>query len=386
MIHFDFLAEDVRASLFSKPPQPVTADSPHDLLATHLGATLYCPATRPNLARDVVRSRAAGVTSMVLCLEDSVANTELAAAEQNLVDQLVALQADTAPRPRLFVRVRTAEQIGDLVRRLGPATTLLSGFVLPKFTVHNGAGYLQALAQASSDSGVRLWAMPVIESADVLYLETRAQALAGIRALLNQAREQVLAVRLGASDFSGVFGLRRTAEMTIYDVRLVGNAIADVVNVLGRADGTGFTITGPVWEYFTGGERIFKPQLRASVFAEHGAQELRSALLRHDLDGLIREVQLDKVNGLTGKTVIHPSHVTAVHALSVVTHEEFADANDVLAATSPGGVLRSEYGNKMNEVNPHRAWAHKVQLRAAAFGVAAEDVSYVELLTASDAA
>ena len=44
------------------------------------------------------------------------------------------------------------------------------------------------------------------------------------------------------------------------------------------------------------------------------------------IDGLIREVQLDRANGLVGKTGIHPSHVAVVHALSVVSHEEYRDA------------------------------------------------------------
>ncbi len=323
---------------------------------------------------------------MVLCLEDSVANDELAEAERNLVEQLCELYTLSSPTPRLFIRVRTAEQIAELVQRLGPAAELVSGFVLPKFTAANGRGYLAAVEAAALSSGVDLQVMPVIESAEVMHVETRPQALAQIREVLCERRRRVLAVRVGASDFSGIYGLRRSGEMTVYDVRVVANAIADVVNVLGRSDGTGYTITGPVWEYFSSGERIFKPRLRSSVFDEHGAQELRHALLLHDLDGLIREVQLDKANGLVGKTVIHPSHVAAVHALSVVTHEEFSDANAVLAADSPGGVLRSEYGNKMNEVNPHRRWAQKVLLRAHAFGVAGADVSFVDLLAASVAA
>ena len=67
---------------------------------------------------------------------------------------------------------------------------------------------------------------------------------------------------------------------------------------------------------------------------------------------------LDRANGLIGKTVIHPSHVPVVHALSVVTHEEYGDALGVLAAEAGGGgVPRSAYRNKMNEANPHRAWA-----------------------------
>lgn len=383
MIHFDFLTADTRAALFHRAPRAVDGGNDLALQAMHLGATLYCPATRPELARDVVRSRARGVTSMVACLEDSVPNDQLAGAEHNLVDQLQWLHGENEAIPRLFVRVRTPEQVGALVARLGSATALLSGFVLPKFTPGNGRRYLDAVGAAVLASGVELLAMPVIESVEVMHLETRVRALAQVAELLDEHRARVLAVRVGASDFSGIYGLRRSGEMTVYDVRVVADAIADVVNVLGRADGTGFTITGPVWEYFTSGERIFKPRLRSSVFAEHGEQQLRQALLLRDLDGLIREIELDKANGLVGKTVIHPSHVAAVHALSVVTHEEFADATAVLGVASPGGVLRSEYGNKMNEVNPHRTWAQKVLLRAHAFGVAGADVSFVDFLAAS---
>ncbi len=69
---------------------------------------------------------------------------------------------------------------------------------------------------------------------------------------------------------------------------------------------------------------------------------------------------LDKANGLTGKTVIHPTHVAAVHALSVVTHEEYCDAGDILGTSTRGGVAASAYGNKMNESKPHAAWARRI--------------------------
>ena len=101
------------------------------------------------------------------------------------------------------------------------------------------------------------------------------------------------------------------------------------------------------------------------------------------MDGLIREVELDKANGLTGKTVIHPSHVLAVNALQVVTHEEYADAVDVLSSHGQGGVAASGYGNKMNESKPHTAWARRTATRARMFGVSAPDVSFVEILAAS---
>jgi citrate lyase beta subunit len=101
------------------------------------------------------------------------------------------------------------------------------------------------------------------------------------------------------------------------------------------------------------------------------------------MDGLLREISLDRANGLLGKSCIHPSHVAPVHALSVVSHEEFSDATDILRQEREGGgVTRSAYTNKMNEAKPHRAWAERTLLRAELFGVAREDVTFVELLTA----
>jgi citrate lyase beta subunit len=282
----------------------------------------------------------------------------------------------------LFVRVRTPAQIGDLTARLGGAAELVSGFVLPKFTAARGAEFLDAAADAEAATGHRLLAMPVIESPQVVYREARAELLQDVARLLAKHRERVLAVRIGATDMSAAYGLRRPPDLTVYDIAQVAGVIADVVNILGRADGTGFVVTGPVWEYFAAGERIFKPQLRQSPFEAQHAGRLRERLITSDLDGLIREVHLDKANGLLGKTVIHPSHVAAVHALSVVTHEEYCDACDILEEAG-GGAMASVYANKMNEAKPHRAWAERLMLRARVFGVAAERVTFVELLEAA---
>ncbi|GGW88967.1 ATP/GTP-binding protein [Streptomyces noursei] len=363
-----------------------TADSSARTLAAALGATLYSPATRPRLAADIRKQVALGVTSMVLCLEDSIGDGDVAAGEENLVRQF-ALLDEAADRgedlPLLFIRVREPAQIPDLVGRLGPAVRRLSGFVLPKFTAERGVPFLEALAAAESACGRRLFAMPVLESPQLLHLESRAATLQGIARTVGGYRDRVLALRLGVTDFCSAYGLRRAPDMTAYDVQIVASVIADVVNVLGRADGTGFTVTGPVWEYFRLHERMFKPQLRRSPFLG-SAEELRTSLIEHAMDGLLREIELDRANGLTGKTCIHPSHVAPVHALSVVSHEEYSDATDILRPErGDGGVLRSSYTNKMNEVKPHRAWAERTLLRAEVFGVAREDIGFVELLTAS---
>ncbi|MEU6311808.1 HpcH/HpaI aldolase/citrate lyase family protein [Streptomyces sp. NPDC047014] len=384
MRHFGHISPPVRRDLFHQEPAEFTAESPARVLAAALGATLYSPATRPALAADIRKQSARGVVSMVLCLEDSISDADVALAEDNLVRQFADLAADAAELPLLFIRVRTPEQIPDLVRRLGGSVRLLAGFVLPKFDEKHGLPFLEALAEAEATSGrARLYAMPVLETPGLLHLETRVETLAGISRTVNDHRERVLALRLGVTDFCSAYGLRRTPDMTAYDVQIVAGVIADVVNVLSRADGTGFTVTGPVWEYFRSQQRLFKPQLRRSPFLEEGVEELRTALIEHDLDGLLREIELDRANGLLGKTCIHPAHVTPVHALSVVSHEEFCDAQDILRPErGGGGVLRSAYTNKMNEVKPHRAWAERTMLRAEVFGVAKEQVGFVDLLTA----
>ncbi|MFG2590490.1 HpcH/HpaI aldolase/citrate lyase family protein [Streptomyces sp. NPDC048438] len=381
MRHFGHISPAVRESLFFREPCEFDAGSSSRLLSTALGATLYSPATRPRLAEDVIKQGGQGVVSMVLCLEDSIDDAEVVGAEANLVRQFADLEARDAEVPLLFIRVREPEQITDLVRRLGSSVRLLSGFVLPKFTEERGELFLEALTAAEASGGHRLFAMPVLESPELLHLETRGETLRGISRTVDKYRDRVLALRLGVTDFCSAYGLRRAPDMTAYDVQIVGAVIGDVVNVLGRSDGTGFTITGPVWEYFRLQERMFKPQLRRSPFGQ--AEELRTALIEHDLDGLLREIELDRANGLLGKTCIHPSHILPVHALSVVSHEEYTDAQDILRPErGGGGVLRSAYTNKMNEVKPHRAWAERTLLRADVFGVAREDVGFVELLAA----
>jgi citrate lyase beta subunit len=382
MRHFGFLAPDERERLFLHAPAEFPAEAEPERIGVALGATLYCPATRPQLARDIVRRAALGVVSIVVCLEDSVADADLEAAEHNAIAQLRELAASGADRPLIFVRVRNVGQIAMVVRGLGEHVDVLAGFVVPKFGEETGAAYLEEVVAASDRVGRRLLVMPVLESPELAYIESRVSSLSAARRLVDKYRDHVPAVRIGATDLSGAYGLRRAREFTVWDVRVVADVICAVVNVFGRAAGGGYVVAGPVWEYFPAPERMFKPQLRETPFIAHEERRLRTELIAADLDGLIREVALDRANGLTGKTVIHPTHVAAVHALSVVAQEEYEDACDVLATGGSGGAAASSFGNKMNESKPHTAWAHRTLLRAAAFGVAREGVSFVDLLGA----
>ncbi|BEK99804.1 HpcH/HpaI aldolase/citrate lyase family protein [Nocardia seriolae] len=367
--------------LFHRTPEPFEGAHDRDLLAMALGATLYVPATRPDLTSTIIRRAERGVCSMVIDLEDAVADHAVEDGKRQAARTLDELAECGEPHPLVFVRVRDAASIAEIVERIGPGAAALTGFVLPKFESTCAADYLHALVTASETVGRTVFGMPVLESPALVHRQTRDRELSRIGAALAEHRERILAVRIGATDMCSTFGIRRDRDLTIYDVRVVADVIADIVNYLGRADGTGFTITGPVWEYFADHARMFRPLLRTSPFAEVDAVPFRQSLVIRDMDGLLREITLDRANGIQGKTVIHPSHVAVVHAMSIVTHEEYADALHILS-TAAGGVAASEYRNKMNEMRPHRSWAHQIVLRAKVFGVANKGVSFVDLLKA----
>ncbi|WP_248492335.1 HpcH/HpaI aldolase/citrate lyase family protein [Tsukamurella sp. PLM1] len=375
MRHFPQLSEATLSRLFHHRPQPFDRTAPRALLAHALGATLYVPATRDQLADTIRRRHAAGVLSMVIDLEDAVADDAAQLAVERTVAALTELAADPGALPLLFVRPRTTADTAHLLAELGTGIRALTGVVLPKFAAGPGR---EALAAARARG---LYAMPVLETAAIVYRETRDEALGGIATVLGEYRESILAVRIGATDMSALFGIRRDRDLTIYDVHVVAETISAIVGRLGRSDGTGFVVTGPVWEYFADHERMFRPLLRATPFERNHAARFREQLVGRDLDGLLRETALDRANGLHGKTVIHPSHVAAVHALSSVTHEEHQDALDI-AGREAGGVLASSYRNKMNEMKPHRNWARHTLIRADLFGVTRPEIGFVDLLTA----
>ncbi len=127
MRHFSLLPDEVVAEVFDRPPIDLSSRSPVRLLAVALGATLYMPGTRPHLARDVLRRSGEGVMSVVLCLEDAVADDDLPAAEANVVAQVVEL-AEVSTRddaPMVFVRVRTPEKVIGLAQLMGQAVSRL---------------------------------------------------------------------------------------------------------------------------------------------------------------------------------------------------------------------------------------------------------------------
>lgn len=350
-----------------------------------LGATMYMPGTK-DFTEKIMTGAMAGLTAMVLCFEDACPESEVPKAEENAFRLLTtlseALENHTITYqdiPLIFCRVRSVEQFEHFASRLTPKQCkVLAGFNFPKFNCRDGEVYFHYLRRLNQNLGEILYGLPIIEDSDVAFKETRMEALLGIKRVLDEYRDLVLQVRVGATDFSSYFGVRRGVDYSIYDILTVRECLSDILNVFSREND--YVVSGPVWEYFRASKSMMFQEL-----PKYGIEDCllkRIPIFNDEVDGLLREVILDKANGFVGRTVIHPTHIKFVNAMQAVTREEYEDAMQILSTED--GVIKSHNANKMNEIRPHMNWAHKISMRAKAYGVIENESSYIQLFSVED--
>jgi len=364
--------------------EPVTFDKFTDkaLLQYCLGATLYMPGTKEITDKVLTRTHA-GMASMVMCFEDAIDEAELPAAEANVIrhleDLAVALSDGSLTHPDIpmtFLRVRNPDQFRDFCKRLNSENAIaLSGFVFPKFFSSNALEYLECLSALCNRLDSPLYGMPILEGKEIAYMESRQSELTLLKEILEPFKNSILNIRVGGTDMSSLFGVRRNINSSIYDILPVRDALSDILNVFNRAE-TGHTVSAPVWEYFLADKSDDISDLVEGDI--HASLHMHNVIINPAVDGLLREVTQDRANGFVGKTIIHPSHIRFVNAMQAVTREEYEDAGQILDAS--GGVLKSAHSNKMNEISPHRNWAHRILQQAQAYGVIESEASYLKLM------
>lgn len=391
---FNHLTEEQRKDIFFIEPDFFNKDSQKDLLSYAVGAVLYTPAIRDTTASDIMNNKHRGLTSLVICLEDAIGDNEVKKAEEVLVSTLNTLHSALLSgeirfddMPLIFIRARNPEHVYHIAKIADTAISVITGFVFPKFTHINGEAYFENLSKVNKEYNQHFYGMPILETQEIIYLETRLNTLENINLIINKYSNLVLNIRIGATDFCSLFGMRRSPDTTIYDISVMNNCIGTIINFFSR-ECNNYVISGPVWEYFSSGERVLKPQLRQTPFKERYGSvglQFRTKILDRYIDGLIREVLLDKTNGIVGKTIIHPSHILPVQSLYVVSHEEYMDAKTIIEKNDGNtGVFKSLYSNKMNEIKPHLCWAQKIMAKSKIYGVFYENKSFTNLLTTEE--
>lgn len=311
-----------------------------------VGALMYSPALNKKVARTVLKGDLGTRYSLALCLEDTIPQSMTEAAEHEVQSTFKKLYeaSQTADIfvPKLFVRVREPEQMQRVLHLIRPYQSLLCGFILPKYTVSNAATYNEALLEVNSHTSHAIYMMPILESIDIVDFRTRADVLASIKDYIDSIRELVLNVRVGGNDLSNQFATRRHCNETIYDILPLSQLLGDILTVFSRE----YVVAGPVWEYFSSDGDEWKV-------------------------GLQKEVELDKLNGFIGKTVIHPKQISVVNEALRVPRKDYEDAYTILNWTDETLQVGKSYGGeRMNEVLTNHNWAKKTILLSKIYGIA----------------
>lgn len=377
MIH-----NQVKSLDFYKDPISFNKNSPKEFLQYCLGATLYMPSTK-NIAHKIVSKELIGLSSLVMCFEDAISLNELPAGEENVINELLYLHNCIEKNiityenlPLIFLRVRNVEQFQSFISQLdADLLKVITGFVLPKFYSANACEYYNIIRNLNGEYSTTLYAMPIIEGELVANIETSLEELIKLKEIIVENSDLTLNVRIGGTDFSSFYSLRRGINATIYDLVVVKNIISNILNVFTRHNSE-IVISAPVWEYFLATEQNIKV-LDENLTMNHVLNS-SNVIFNDAVDGLLREILLDKMNGMVGKTVIHPSHVKFVNSFYAVTKEEYLDALQIYECK--GGVIKSLSNNKMNEIGPHFNWAKSIINRSEAFGVIYSENDYFKLV------
>ncbi|KVC65273.1 HpcH/HpaI aldolase/citrate lyase family protein [Burkholderia stagnalis] len=289
-----------------------------------LGATLYMPATRGDMLDMVFGSKLPELRSLVVCLEDAVAEIDVEHALANLQALLMRIDARggrPVDGPLLFVRPRDAEM--GAVLNDWPLMKHVDGFVVPKLTLNS----LRRWERAVDNPDLLL--MPTLETADVYNPGAMVELGQALKASLN---ERILALRIGGNDLMGCLGLRRHPARTLYDTPM-SYVIPMLAGVMGAQ---GFSLTAPVFE------QLATPAL------------------------LTAELELDIAHGLVGKTAIHPRQISLIQDTLRVSLEDLNTAR-LIVDRDARAVFK--HNDAMCEPATHHKWATHILERAKWLGV-----------------
>jgi citrate lyase beta subunit len=289
---------------------------------------MYSPATNLHIPNHIAEWSKLGLDSLCVCLEDSVSDDDLPAAEQGLIKLLTQTRVEIGKNIlniNLFVRVQNPAQLSKFGKEIPELSNLIDGFIFPKFTINNANMYIRDFKKYFGN----LTFQPTLETFEIMNIITRRETLVGIYNILWQ-NDRILGIRVGGADFCNFYSIRRRAHESIYDIRVIADCLSDIINLFARD----YPVSAAVYEFFNTKDGKFKPEY------------------------LIKEARLDIFNGFSGKTVIHTSQIPIVKNAMKYNASEITEATRLLETDSKA-VEKSTYG-RMNEKTTHSNWANKV--------------------------
>lgn len=292
--------------------------------ALALGATLYTPVVNPQATRLLLGEDHHGAGSAVVCLEDALAEDQVAKGLDALAAALRLRQRerDTAQRTLVFARPRNIE-MARLIATM-PGVETLAGFVAPKVTRDNAKEWLD-LARAHA-----IPLMPTIETAEFY----DPYEVATVKRMCDTlGREQILAIRVGGNDLMSAIATRRVAG-TVSHLGPLGYVLNMIATQFMAG---GYYVSAPVYDIIT------------------------------DTETLEREVAMDVERGFVGKTAIHPCQVSIIQQ---ALRPSVADVKMARSILDQSSAAVFQIGGVMCEPATHSRWAERILARSYLWGAA----------------
>lgn len=316
----------------------------NSVLYYSIGALLYCPAYNKTIVNSLINGSFGNKFSLALCLEDTINDNFVKDAENILIDTIKkiynTLRNTSFFLPKIFIRVREPNQILNLTKRFDISNNIITGFIIPKFSLDNADEYIDTILNINKTSDKKFYIMPILESPTIINLKDRYNILYKLKEKLDNIEELVLNIRVGGNDLCHIFGFRRSSLESIHSIKPISSIFSDIITVFGKD----YIISGPVWEYYSG----------------------------NNWDtGLKNELREDKLCGFIGKTVIHPKQINFINNAYKVSKKDLDDAKSILnwnlnSIFLVSGNVKDE---RMNEYKTHSNWALKTILLSEAYGV-----------------
>jgi len=315
-----------------------------DKPAYRVGGLLYTPALKKGVDIKILNNEIKDLTSAAFCLEDSIHDSALEAAEANLSEMLTNIYSSgRSDLPMLFIRIRSPEHMKHIHELLGETENVVAGYILPKFDLSNAERYLELAGEFNRNGGRKIYIMPILESNAVADPGTRLGTLLRLKEIMEPYKEYILNVRVGGNDLSNLYGLRRSVERNIYEIGVIRDILVNIISIFADT----YIVSGPVWEYFG--------KNKSDCLWENGFR---------------REIELDLLNGFIGKTCIHPSQLPVFRDCMRVRRADLEDAKKILNCGKNGmAVAKSADGSRMNEFKTHRKWAERIYILSEIYGV-----------------
>lgn len=294
---------------------------------------LFCPADNVTVANKIIDGMD-NLHSIILCLEDSILDENLEEAEDLLENTLHdVFNSESTELPCIFIRIRDYKHLVNIAKRYSAYSSIITGFVLPKFDSSNAEFYEAAITVLDTIGDFAY--LPILETRAVLDLRTRRSELSFISKSIDRIRN-TCGIMIGGNDLSNHVGIRRNLGVPIYNCSAIANCIGDIVSVFSSK----YAIIGPIYEYYN----------------TEGWE-----------DGLKQEMCLDLINGCDGKACIHPDQLPIVSHCLKVCKKDYEDALRILNWDIESGVVGND--GRMMEYATNYRWAMKIKRRGNLYGI-----------------